>query len=153
MFVAVAEAVSDNADFAAIGVHSGREAAHPHIPIGALSASNGLGVDHRFFAPAVGTADKILIAIPGLQVSPTVALVEIPLPIRSSHDSVQTVIVIPAVESAEDVLPFVYLRVELQVTIDISINNKVGRLRHHDLIAEHADPKGSNQFGILHKNV
>lgn len=80
-------------------------------------------------------------------------MIEVPLAIRSADDGVQAVIVIFAIESAEDVFPFVHLRIELQVAIDIGVDDEVRRLGHHDLIAENADAKGSDQFGILHKDV
>ena len=145
--------MTDDADLAPVGVHPGRETAYPDITIGALSSSDGLGVDHRILASLVGTPDKILVSIPGLQVRPAVSLVEIPLPVWASHHGVQTVIMIPAIESTEDILPLVDLRVEPQVTIYIGINNQVGRLRHHNLITEYTDPQRSNQLGILHEDM
>ena len=112
MLVTVAEPMADDADLTPVGVHPGREATHPYIAIGALSPSDGLGVGYRILASLVGTPDKILISIPGLQVCSAVSLVEIPLPVWTSHHGVQAVIMIPAIESAEDILPFVDLRIE-----------------------------------------
>ncbi len=153
MLVTVAEPMTDDADFTPVGVHPGCEATHPYIAIGALSPSNCLGVGYRILASLVGPPDKILISIPGLQVCSAVSLVEIPLPVWTSHHGVQAVIMIPAIESAEDILPFVDLRIELQVPVNIGIHNKMGRLRHHNLIAEHTDPQRSNQLRVLYEDM
>ena len=112
MLVTIAEAMADDADLTPVRIHPGREATHPYIAIRALSPSNGLGVGHGILASLVGPPDKILVSISGLQMRPAVSLVEIPLPIWTSHHGVQAVIMIPAIESAEYILPFVDLRIE-----------------------------------------
>ena len=60
---------------------------------------------------------------------------------------------IPAIESAEYILPFVDLRIEPEVPVNIGVHDKMGRLRHYDLITEHTDPQWSNQLRILHEDM
>ena len=153
MFVAIAESMSNDPDLAPVGVHPGGKASHPYIAVRTLSPSDGLGVGYRILPSLVRPTDEVFITIPGLQMSTAVSLVEIPLAVRSSHHGVETVIMIPTIESAENVLPPIYLRIEPQVTINIGIDNQVRRLCHHHLVAEHADPKRSNKLGILHEDV
>ena len=153
MFVAIAEPVSNDANLGAIGVHFGCEAANPHVAIGALLARDTLRIGHRIFAAIVLASDEKLIAVLGLELGSTVSLIEVPLAIRSTDHGVEAVIVILSIESAESVLAFVHLRIELQVAIDIGVDDEVRRLSHYDLITKHADAKRRDQFGILHENM
>ena len=122
MFVAIAESMSNNPDLAPVGVHPGGKASHPYIAVRTLSPSDGLGVGYRILPSLVRPTDEVFITIPGLQMSTAVSLVEIPLAVWSSHHGVETVIMIPTIESAENVLPPIYLRIEPQVTINIGID-------------------------------
>ena len=45
-----------------------------------------------------------------------------------------------------------FFRVGFVIAINIGIDNKVGRARHNDFIAEHGNAKGRNQIFILNKN-
>lgn len=69
-----------------------------------------------------------------------VSLIEIPLAVRSAGQRVQRVVVIPAVESAEQHLAGIAIRrIEFQVAIDVGEFQQVRRLGNDDHIVEYRD--------------
>ena len=62
-----------------------------------------------------------------------VALIEIPLSIRSGDEAVQTVIMLATVEAREQSLALV----GNAVVIGVRVNEQVRRLRHDDFVIEH----------------
>ncbi len=100
MFIAIAESVSNDANLGAVGIHLGSKAADPNVSISALFARDSLGIGWGIFSAIVLASDEKLITVIGLELGPTVSLVEVPLAIGSTHYGVQAVVMIPAIKSA-----------------------------------------------------
>ena len=82
-----------------------------------------------------------------------VALVENPLPVRTAGDGVKRVIVVPAVESGQENLLRVAIRLaEFPVAVPIGELEQMGRLGNHHHIIEDADPERCDQLRILPEN-
>ena len=141
LLVAVAVVVPDDVHVRAIGIHAHAEAADPHMAVIALQARDVLqhvGAAHaEGFAAAVG------------ELGTGVALIEIPLPIRSGDEAVQTVIMLAACKTGEQSLPLV----RNAVAIGVGVNEQVRRLRDDDLVIEHGDTKWCGEFFLLHEHA
>ena len=141
LLVAVAVVVPDDVHVRAIGVHAHAEAADPHMAVVALHARDVL--QHVRAAHAEGFAAAVG------ELGTGVALIEIPLPIRSGDEAVQTVIMLTACKTGEQSLPLV----GNAVAIGIGVNEQVRRLRDDDLVIEHGDTKWCGEFFLLHEDA
>ena len=82
-----------------------------------------------------------------------VAGVEHPLAVRTDRHRMQRVVVVDALEPGQQHLTFVHRRIEAQITIDVGIDNEVGRLRDDDLVVDDRDAQRSDEPRLLHERV
>ena len=60
---------------------------------------------------------------------------------------------IDTLEAGEEHLTLVHRRIEAQVSIDVGVDDHVGRLRDDDLVVDHRDAQRRDQRGFLHERV
>ena len=83
------------------------------------------------------------------ELRPSVALIEIPLAIRSGSDAVQAVVMLTTCETGEQNLALV----GNAVAIGVGINEKVRWLRHDDFVIEHGETERRGEFLFLHEHA
>ena len=62
-------------------------------------------------------------------------------------------IVIDALEAAQQHLALVHRRIEAQVAIDVGVDDEIGRLRDDDLVVDDRDAERRDQRGFLHEGM
>ena len=131
-------------DLRAVRIHARRESSNPDVAIITLLPGN--------FLQHVRTADAESFSRTVRELGPRVALVEIPLAIRSGREAVQAVIVLPAGKSRQQYIALVNPRGKNTVAIDIGKNQKIRRLRNNDSVAKHGHAQRRSEPSFLQKN-
>ncbi len=79
-------------------------------------------------------------------------MVEVPLAVRAGGHAVQAVIVLTTSEAGQQHVAFVHRGIEHAVAVHVGVDQQVGRLRDHDLVAEHRDAERRGQVWFLHEH-
>ena len=141
MLVAVPIIVADDLQVGAIAVHAHGEAANPDVTV--IAATTGDVLQHiraAHIEVAAGLVDEVC---------PHVALVEVPLAVRTEGRAVQAVVVLTSVEAGEQDFLLVDGRVEDAVAVNVGVDDQVRRLGDHNLAINMGHAQGGFQVGIL----
>ena len=120
LLVAVAEVVPEDGHVRAIGIHAGEKAADPDVAVVAPLA--------RDFLELIRTAHVEVLARAIGELRAHIALIEIPLTIRSGGDAVEAVVVLLASETGEQDLASIDPRFDFAVAVLVGVDEQIGRL-------------------------
>ena len=154
LLVAVTVVVTDDAGVRAVAVHAHGETADPDVAVVAAEAGDLLGVDRLLgpFAMIIGAADAEGLARLVGELSAGVALVEVPLPVRTERRAVERVVMVAAVEAGQKHLAFVDLGIEDAVAVHVGVDQEVRRLRDDDLAVDVRDAEGGDEVFFLRED-
>ena len=130
--------MTDDAGVRTVAVHAHGEAADPHITVIAAETGHLLGVHGLLgeLAMVIRAADTEGLARLVRELSAGVALVEVPLAVRTEGRAVQGVVVITAIEAGQQDLALVDLGVEDAVAIGVGVDQQVRRLGDDDFAVD-----------------
>ena len=94
--------------------------------------------------PAVFIGDNMAASVTG---------VEVPLTTRAGSDCVQAVVMILTTKTSEQGLFFIHLGIKHRISVNIGVNEQIGRLGNHHLIINHRHSQRRDQLRVLDKNM
>ena len=155
LLVGVAVVVTDDASVGAIGIHAHGKSADPDVTVIAFLTSCGAGIRIPGAAAALVVAGADAEGFAGFvsENATAVAVVEVPLAIRTSSHGVQGVVVLTGIETSEQDFFFIDGGIVFAVTIDVGVNDEIGWLGNNHLVVEHGDTEGGFKIGILREYI
>ena len=143
--------MTDDAGVGTVAVHAHGETADPDVPVVAAKSGDLLAVDGllRPLSMVIRAADAEGLARLVGELRTGIALVEVPLAVRTEGRAVQGVVMVAAVEAGQEHLALIDLGVEDAVAVDVGVDDQVRGLRDHDLAVDMGHAERRDEIGIL----